>query len=71
MINSTLPFSIPDYIVTDPEGKNSVMQEHSELAREEQQLHLQTLQALNQVQYSPRTSTLMAILDYAAGQTER
>ncbi|MGE7773709.1 hypothetical protein [Chitinophaga caseinilytica] len=40
------------------------MQEQ-EMKREEQQLHLQTIQALDSIQYSPRPSTMVAIFDYA------
>lgn len=40
------------------------MQEQ-ELVREEQQLHLQTNQALDTVHYSPRPATLVSIFDYA------
>ncbi|WP_298715203.1 hypothetical protein [Chitinophaga sp.] len=36
-----------------------------ELMREEQQLHLQTNQALDAIRYSPRPATLVAIFDYA------
>lgn len=47
------------------------MQEKNiELAREEEKLHLQTLQMLNKVQYSPRPSTLVAIFDYAQNVEE-
>ncbi|WP_162946495.1 hypothetical protein [Chitinophaga barathri] len=46
------------------------MQENTELAREEEKLHLQTLQILNKVQYSPRPSTLVAIFDYAQSVEE-
>ena len=63
MSNFTLPVSTPNCAVTDPEGK--FMQENIELAREEEKLHVQTLQMLNKVQYSPRPSTLVAIFDHA------
>lgn len=46
------------------------MKENRELAREEEKLHLQTLQILNKVQYSPRPSTLVAIFDYAQSVEE-
>ncbi|WP_157962683.1 hypothetical protein [Chitinophaga deserti] len=36
-----------------------------DLVREEKQLHLQTHQALDTIRYSPRTSSLTAIFDYA------
>ncbi|WP_341838325.1 hypothetical protein WJU16_10805 [Chitinophaga pollutisoli] len=36
-----------------------------ELMREEQQLHLQTNQALDSIRYSPRQATLVAIFDHA------
>ncbi|RPD40646.1 hypothetical protein EG028_15245 [Chitinophaga barathri] len=68
MSNFTLPVSTPNCAVTDPEGKH--MQENTELAREEEKLHLQTLQILNKVQYSPRPSTLVAIFDYAQSVEE-
>lgn len=69
MSNFTLPVSTPNCAVTDPEGK--LMQEKNiELAREEEKLHLQTLQMLNKVQYSPRPSTLVAIFDYAQNVEE-
>ncbi|WP_440645290.1 hypothetical protein [Chitinophaga sp. 22620] len=68
MSNFTLPVSTPNCAVTDPEGK--LMQENSELAREEEKLHLQTIQMLNKVQYSPRPSTLVAIFDYAQSVEE-
>ena len=68
MSNFTLPVSTPNCAVTDPEGK--LMQENSELTREEEKLHLQTLQMLNKVQYSPRPSTLVAIFDYAQSVEE-
>lgn len=66
MSNFTLPFSTANCTVTNPEGKTTThMQENTELAREERQQHLLTLQALDKVQYAPRTSTLIAIFDYA------
>lgn len=68
MSNFTLPVSTPNCAVTDPEGK--LMKENRELAREEEKLHLQTLQILNKVQYSPRPSTLVAIFDYAQSVEE-
>ncbi|MFD2889119.1 hypothetical protein [Chitinophaga cymbidii] len=46
------------------------MQENTELAREERQQNLFTLQALDTVQYAPRTSTLIAIFDYAQSVKE-
>ncbi len=71
MSNSTLPVSTPtNYAVTEPEGKTTHMPENKELALEEERLHLQTLQALNTVQYAPRTSTLIAIFDYANNTEE-
>lgn len=65
MSNSTLHFSIANCIVTNPNGKKTnQMKENTDLARERQQ-HMQTLQALDQVKYSPRQSTLIAIFDHA------
>lgn len=46
------------------------MQEQ-DFVREEQQVHLQTLQALDAVQYSPRPSTLVAIFDHAQDTEKR
>ncbi|GEP94648.1 hypothetical protein CCY01nite_09080 [Chitinophaga cymbidii] len=71
MSNSTLPFSTVNCTVTNPEGKKTTtMQENTELAREERQQNLFTLQALDTVQYAPRTSTLIAIFDYAQSVKE-
>ncbi|QEH40658.1 hypothetical protein [Chitinophaga sp. XS-30] len=71
MSNFTLPFSTANCTVTNPEGKTTMnMKEHMELAREEHQQHLFTLQALDKVQYTPRTSTLIAIFDYAQSEKE-
>lgn len=67
MSNFTLPFSTVNCTVTNPEGKKTTtMQEKIELAREERL----TLQALDTVQYTPRTSTLIAIFDYAQSVKE-
>lgn len=65
MSNFTLPFSTPNYVVTDPEGQTVPMQVNQELLREEKKLHLLTLQALNTVKLAPRQSTLIAIFDHA------
>ncbi len=64
MSNSTLPFSARQGELTDPSQKTLHMQEQ-EMKREEQQLHLQTIQALDSIQYSPRPATMVAIFDYA------
>lgn len=64
MSNSTLPFSVLKGELTDPAQKTLHMPEQ-ELMREEQQLHLQTNQALDAIRYSPRPATLVAIFDYA------
>ncbi len=64
MSNSTLPYSAQKGELTDPSQKTMHMQEQ-DFVREEQQLHLQTLQALDTLQYSPRPATLVAIFDYA------
>jgi hypothetical protein len=63
MSNSTLPYSAQKGALTDPSQKTMHMQEQ-DFVREEQQ-HLQTLQALDTLQFSPRPSTLVTIFDYA------
>lgn len=65
MSNFTLPYSTSNCAVTDPQGK--IMQEKQEMTREE----LQTLQILNTLQYTPRTSTLVAIFEHAANVEEQ
>ncbi|MCK7557931.1 hypothetical protein MKQ70_24140 [Chitinophaga sedimenti] len=63
MSNSTLPLFITSHATT--EKKNRHMNEMKKMQREEKALIAITADALKTIQYTPRTSTLDAIFEYA------
>ncbi|RAJ10600.1 hypothetical protein LX64_00205 [Chitinophaga skermanii] len=66
MSNSTLPFfNLQSYASSEAGNNECDMKEEKRLQQEDQQLILVTKQLLDTVQYTPRTSTLQAIFDYA------
>lgn len=64
MGNSTHSFYA--VLSSDTDSKNNVsMSKNPELSREERLCHAQMKKALNTIKFSPRASTLKAILEHA------